>query len=166
MDTLTKTNLKCKKGETATEIKEKKELKILLIEDNPADVRLINEYLKESKHYQFNMTCADSIKNALSIIRNQGAEFFEIFDAVLLDLGLPDCIGTKTFKKIKDELAGVPIIITTGSVLERDDLRFCLEGSGGFLVKGYTNSSALESAILSAIDRQKEHERIMCLINP
>ena len=165
MDTVFKTNPKCRKNEKVTKPQEKKELNILLIEDNSGDARLIDEQLKESTNYKFNITQADSIKNALSIIKDKGAEFFEIFDAVLLDLGLPDCIGTKSFKKIKDELGGVPIIITTGSVLERNDLRYCLEGSSGFLVKGYVDSTALENAILTAIDKQKEHEKIMYLIN-
>lgn len=163
MDTLTKTERETKDNEKIT--KGKKEISILLIEDNPADARLIEEKLKESEHFQFSITCAGSMKKAMSIIKSQGAEFFEIFDAVLLDLGLPDCVGTKTFKKIKAELTGVPIIITTGSVLERNDLRYCLEGSHGFFIKGYTDSPTLENAILSAIDKQKEHERIICLIN-
>ena len=164
MDTLIKADLKCRNKKVA-EPQEKKELNILLIEDSPGDARLIDEQLKGSTNYQFNITKADSIKNALSIIKDKGAEFFEIFDAVLLDLGLPDCIGTKSFKKIKDKLGGVPIIITTGSVLERNDLRLCLEGSSGFLVKGYVDSITLENAIISGIDKQKEHERVMYLIN-
>ena len=144
---------------------ERTTINVLLIEDNPADVRLINEHLKDSKNFKFNITQADSVKNAISIIKNKGAEFFEIFDAVLLDLGLPDCIGTKTFKRIKDELVGVPIIIITGSVLERNDLKTCMDASNGFLVKGYVDSTTLENAIISGINKQKEHERIMYLIN-
>lgn len=165
MNTSIKTSLKCRENKPASNIKEKKEINILLIEDNPADVRLIEEQLWESKNHTFNITCADSIKKALSIIKNEGAKFFEIFDAVLLDLGLPDCIGTKTLKRVKDELASIPIIITTGSVLERNDLRYCLEGSCGFLVKGYTDPSHVENAIIGAIEKQKEHEKIMEIIN-
>ena len=144
---------------------ERTRINVLLIEDNPADVRLINEHLKDSKNFKFNITQADSVKNAISIIKNKGAEFFEIFDAVLLDLGLPDCIGTKTFKRIKNELGGIPIIITTGSVLERNDLKTCLDTASGFLVKGYIDSTTLENAIISGINKQKEHEKIMYLIN-
>ena len=142
-----------------------KTINVLLIEDNPGDVRLINEHLKDSKNFKFNITQADSAKKAISIIKDKGAEFFEIFDAVLLDLGLPDCIGTKTFKRIKDELGGVPIIITTGSVLERNDLKTCLDTASGFLLKGYIDSSILKNTILSSIERQKEYEKIMQLVN-
>lgn len=162
MDTLTKQK---QNGKQESEVEAKTRINVLLIEDNQPDIRLIDEQLKESTNYRFNITHADSIKNAISIIKKQGAGFFEIFDAVLLDLALPDCTGTKTLKKIKNELNNVPIVIITGSVLERNDLRLCLNDSNGFLLKGHTDSSTLEKAIISAIDKQKEHERIMNLIN-
>ena len=142
-----------------------KTINVLLIEDNPGDANLVNKHLKESKDFNFEITLAKSVKEAVSIISNEGAGFFNVFDVVLLDLGLPDCIGIRTFKEIKARLLGVPIIVLTGSVLERNDLKTCLDTASGFLVKGYIDSTTLENAIISGINKQKEYEKIMYLIN-
>ena len=142
-----------------------KTINVLLIEDNPGDATLVNKYLEESKDFNFEITLAKSVKEAVSIINNKSAEFFNVFDVVLLDLGLPDCIGIKTFKEIKARLLGVPIIVLTGSILERNDLKTCLDTTSGFLLKGYVDSSVLKKTILSSIEKQKEHERIMQLVN-
>ena len=142
-----------------------KTINVLLIEDNPGDANLVNKHLKESKDFNFEITLAKSVKEAVSIINNKSAEFFNVFDVVLLDLGLPDCIGIRTFKEIKARLLGVPIIVLTGSVLERNDLKTCLDTTSGFLLKGYVDSSILKKTILSSIEKQKEHEKIMQLVN-
>ena len=142
-----------------------KTINVLLIEDNPGDANLVNKHLKESKDFNFEITLAKSVKEAVSIINNKSAEFFNVFDVVLLDLGLPDCIGIRTFKEIKARLLSVPIIVLTGSVLERNDLKTCLDTTSGFLLKGYVDSSILKDTILSSIEKQKEHEKIMQLVN-
>lgn len=142
----------------------KKTINVLLIEDNQADARLVIEYLKENENYNFNITTAESVKKAISIILKEGAEFFNIFDVVLLDLMLPDCMGITTLKKIKNELPGAPIIILSGAKLEQSDLRNCLESAFTFLVKGYIDPTILANAILTSIKKQKEHNRIMELV--
>lgn len=144
---------------------EKKEIKILLIEDNPGDVRLIREYLNNNNGFDFNIVHAKSMQEAMSIITNEGAEFFNVFDAVLLDLGLPDCVGMQTFQKIKDKLPAVPIIVLTGSILERNDLRNCFEAAHYFLYKGYIDSTSLINSITNSMKKEKDRENIIKMIS-
>ncbi len=66
-------------------------IKILLIEDNPGDARLIKEFLGETGTV-FELDWVESL--------SQGLEHLDGKDAILLDLTLPDSIGLDTFKKI------------------------------------------------------------------
>lgn len=138
-----------------------KQINVLLIEDNEGDSRLVSEYLLENNEYYFNVTCAKSVKEGISLIDYNGAEFFDVFDVILLDLGLPDSLGILTFEKVKSKLSNVPIVVLTGSTLERNDLRHCLELSHQFLIKGHIDSNTLVDAIVRSIEKEKDRERIM-----
>jgi two-component system cell cycle response regulator len=72
----------------------KKELKILLVEDNEGDERLIRELLREQKIISFNIDLASSLKVA------EGKISGNKFDIILLDLGLPDSSGLETLIKL------------------------------------------------------------------
>ena len=67
-----------------------KPVKVLLIEDNPGDARLIREMLREVRDTRFELECADRLSAGLERLRNGG------IDIVLLDLGLPDSQGLDT----------------------------------------------------------------------
>src|SRR5262245_36386169 len=68
-------------------------LSILLVEDNPADARLIREMLAQAEGVRFEIAYADRLSPALDYLRKGG------IDAVLLDLSLPDSRGVGTFTK-------------------------------------------------------------------
>ena len=63
---------------------------ILLIEDNPGDARLLQEYLSEPSFVDFTLTHAASLKEGLDRLAAGG------IDLVLLDLTLPNCSGRST----------------------------------------------------------------------
>ena len=65
-------------------------MKSLLVEDNPADARLIREMLKEAPAGAFQLQQVARLDSALERLRQ------ETFDVVLLDLGLPDSQGMQT----------------------------------------------------------------------
>ena len=67
---------------------------VLLIEDNPGDARLMQEYLSEPSFADFNLVHAASLKEGIDRLA-AGA-----IDLVLLDLTLPDCTGIETFTRI------------------------------------------------------------------
>jgi CheY-like chemotaxis protein len=68
--------------------------RILLVEDNPGDVRLISEYLNEANGPHFELVFAERLSEGIATLaRNK-------IDLVLLDLNLPDCQGFETFKRM------------------------------------------------------------------
>lgn len=146
-----------------------KTINVLLIEDNPADARLITEYLNENKDYNFKITYADSLERALQIgqalqlIKEKKIDIDDIA-VIILDLGLPDCNGLETFRRVwAGQVEMMPIIILTGSALSRHDLRRCVEESYDFLQKGFIDSKILTDAVLGAIEKCHAKKRIMFL---
>src|SRR5476651_266544 len=100
-------------------------VEILLVEDNPADVRLTKEALKEGKVYS-NLHWAKDGVEALEFLRHQG----KFTDAprpniILLDLNLPKKDGREVLSEIKndDSLKRIPVVILTTSKAEEDVLR-------------------------------------------
>lgn len=100
-------------------------VEILLVEDNPGDVRLTREALKEGKVYS-NLHWAKDGVEALEFLRRQG-KFADVPrpDIVLLDLNLPKKDGREVLSEIKndDELKRIPVVILTTSKAEEDVLR-------------------------------------------
>lgn len=95
---------------------------ILLVEDNPADVRLTKEALKESKVHNNLAVATDGIE-ALAYLRRQG-KYADSFmpDLILLDLNLPKKDGREVLAEIKadDSLKSIPVVVLTSSQAERD----------------------------------------------
>jgi chemotaxis family two-component system response regulator Rcp1 len=95
---------------------------ILLVEDNPADVRLIQETLKEGKIRVNLLTAEDGIA-AMKILRNQD-EYADAPqpDIILLDLNLPKRSGRELLGEIKADakLKQIPVIVLTSSSAEQD----------------------------------------------
>lgn len=100
-------------------------VEILLVEDNPGDVRLTKEALKEGKVYS-NLHWAKDGVEALEFLRHQG-RFADAPrpDIILLDLNLPKKDGREVLSEIKndDDLKRIPVVILTTSKAEEDVLR-------------------------------------------
>ena len=85
----------------------KETLEILLVEDNPGDVYIIKDHIKNSR-INGTVTHCSSVNDALTLLSQKN------FDAILLDLGLPDCFGLETLEKLKISKIKSPIIVLTG----------------------------------------------------
>ena len=95
-------------------------IEILLVEDNPGDVRLIKEVFKDAKIYN-NMQVAYDGEAAMEILRrDDGNTIFP--DLILLDLNLPKKDGREVLREIKgdDCLKCIPVVILTTSNAEED----------------------------------------------
>ncbi len=124
-------------------------IRVLLIEDNPGDVRLIKEALDDVREVSFNLECAEQLSTGLEHMAGGG------IDVVLLDLLLPDSQGLDTFTKIYAQAPGVPIIVLTGikdEILAIDAMR---EGAQDYLVKGQMDNNLLRRSICYAIERKR-----------
>ena len=100
-------------------------IEILLVEDNPGDVRLTKEALKEGKVYSNLHTVKDGVE-AMEFLRKQG-KYKDVPrpDIILLDLNLPRKDGREVLEEIKsdNELKRIPVVVLTTSKAEEDVLR-------------------------------------------
>ena len=130
-------------------------MRTLLIEDNPTDVRLIREMLKDLPAGTLQLQQVGTLDSAMERLRQ------ETFDVVLLDLGLPDAQGMEALTLIQKASRGVPIVVLTGL----DDERFALEavraGAQDYLVKGRRfESELLVRTIRYAVLRKRAEEEV------
>src|SRR4028118_1230325 len=83
-------------------------LQILLVEDNPTDALLLEDALEQVRGVKITLTLVKRLDEALARLQA------EYFDAVLLDLGLPDSSGLETFTRTQNRYPGVPILVLSG----------------------------------------------------
>jgi chemotaxis family two-component system response regulator Rcp1 len=101
------------------------EVQILLVEDNPADVRLTVEALRAAKVAN-ELHVVDDGETAIDYLRQRGAYCAATRpDIVLLDLNLPRLDGRDVLADIKadSDLASIPILVLTSSAAEEDIAR-------------------------------------------
>ena len=100
-------------------------VEILLVEDNPGDVRLTKEGLKRAKVVN-NLQVAEDGVEALAFLRREG-EYAHVArpDLILLDLNLPRKDGREVLSELKadEELRYIPVVILTSSEAEEDVIR-------------------------------------------
>ena len=99
-------------------------IEILLVEDSPGDVRLIQEVLKEGK-VRINLRVAEDGAEAMDFLRRKGRHADAIRpDVILLDLNLPKKDGREVLAEVKsdEDLKRIPVIILTVSQAEEDIL--------------------------------------------
>ncbi len=100
-------------------------VEILLVEDNPGDVRLTQENFKESK-IRNNLHVVDDGVEALAFLRREGQYSHAVRpDVILLDLNLPRKDGREVLKEIKadPQLRRIPVVILTISSADEDIIR-------------------------------------------
>ena len=127
-------------------------LKVLLVEDNPADARLIQEALAERSDEPFDLETVDTLETGLQRLNGGG------FDAMLLDLALPDSFGMETFARAKAQALGVAIVILTGLNDDSLALKLVQGGAQDFVAKVDVSGNNLTRAILYAVERARLEE--------
>ncbi|MGA9348777.1 MAG: ATP-binding protein [Anaerolineae bacterium] len=133
---------------------EDKPIKVLLIEDNPGDARLIREMLAEVRGAAFDVECADHLSTGLEHLAEGG------IDVTLLDMSLPDGQGLDTFVCAHTQASGVPIVVLTGLDDEALAVQAVQKGAQDYLVKGRVDGYSLTRAIRYAIERQRAEEAL------
>ena len=122
---------------------------VLLIEDNPADVRLIREQLAEVSGAHFELRVAGSLSAGLTEIARARP------DVVLLDLSLPDSQALDTLVHVRACLPDVPSVVLTGLDDEMLSLEAAKAGAQDYLVKGCQNGRQLTRTLRNSIQRQR-----------
>src|SRR5690242_14980138 len=129
-------------------------LRVLLVEDNPADARLVREMLRDSGPAPIRLTHAPRLQEAIEYLKGQG------FNAVLLDLGLPDSQGLSTFIRAHAEAPGTAIVVLTGLHDEEMAVKAVREGAQDYLVKSVVDGQALYQSIRYAIERHRIEDEL------
>lgn len=130
-------------------------IKVLIIEDNAADIRLISEMFKEISKPQYELIHFTTLQEGLIYLDKHQV------DILLLDLSLPDSVGWKTFKKAHKSAPKVPIVILSGLNDEEMALMAVREGAQDYLMKGDINSKLLSRSINYAIERKNVEKELI-----
>lgn len=127
----------------------KNQVKVLIVEDNEGDARLITEILKDVKNISYDCAHARSLKIAFELTSQQE------FDIVLLDFHLPDSQGIETFKQAHEKMDKLPIVVMTGLDNDEVALDVMSQGAQDYLIKGLYDESTLSRVIRYAIERNR-----------
>ncbi len=129
-------------------------LQILLLEDNPGDARLIQEFLKESRREQFLLVNAASLGAGLEYLKTHTP------DVILLDLGLPDSQGLNTLDTVILDAPHIPVIVLTGLNNADLALQAVHAGAQDYLAKGEFTSDFLIRIIRYAVERKQAENKL------
>ena len=141
-------------------------IKLLLVEDNPGDADLIRERLEDDPLAEFDVKHVEMLADALRALAGNN------FDAILLDLGLPDSQGLETVRRTVAAAAATPIVVLTGLNDDTVGMQAVREGAADYLVKGQIAGSILKGQITGpllvralhyAIERRLAQEEIRTL---
>lgn len=127
-------------------------MRILLIEDDLAEARLLQEIFKSFDLKLFNLVHVKRLREALDLIQT------EKFDAILLDLTLPDNQGLEAIELLMESSLHLPIVILTNTNDERLAIEAVRRGAQDYLVKRQVNIEVLVRSIQYAIERQRTSE--------
>jgi len=126
----------------------KNAIRVLLVEDNPADVRLIEELLRESAP-PYELTAVNRLDDAFTHLGRCGA------DVILLDLSLPDAQGLDSVRRMRFAAPRIALAILSGQDDEAVALQALREGVEDYLIKGQVEGPLLVRAINYAIERRR-----------
>ncbi|MGD8926549.1 MAG: EAL domain-containing protein [Thioalkalispiraceae bacterium] len=132
-------------------------IKVLLVEDNPGDARLVREMFSDIGANEFILTHVNSLDEALNQLDK------DQFDVMLLDLSLPDAQGLEAVKHILDEFPKQALVVLSGmndSNLAIEAVKF---GAQDYLVKGEGDGNLLTRSLRYAIERKRSEERLAYL---
>jgi len=129
-------------------------MRILLIEDNEDDACLMRETLAERTALAIDLEWVDRLGSGLTRLVHDS------FDAVLLDLSLPDSQGLDTFDQVHTQNPEVPIVVMTGFDDEGTAIQAVQRGAQDYLVKKQLDGDRLVRALRYAIERHRAERRL------
>ncbi len=135
--------------------KDKNIYKILVIEDNPGDFVLVEDYLNE-QILEPVIERATNFAQAQSILKNADKHF----DVILLDLTLPDKSGKELIKEMLPLTGEKPLIVLTGNSNIDFSIQSISEGVSDYLIKDELNAASLYKSIIYCIERKRAIQQL------
>lgn len=131
-----------------------KKISLLLIEDNPADARILEELLLADYGGKYRITKTDRLDNVASLLTDQS------FDVVITDLSLPDSRGQETVRRIQEMNGDIPVIVLSGEDSEELAMQIVQAGAQDYLVKGKGDGYLINRAIQYSIERKRIQDKL------
>jgi diguanylate cyclase (GGDEF)-like protein/PAS domain S-box-containing protein len=133
----------------------KKPIKVLLlVEDNPADARLLQEMLNERDLNGTEVSHVTTMSDAESHLGRH------VFDIIVLDLGLPDAQGLEAVRRTHAAAPRLPLVVLTALDDESLAAQALQEGAQDYLIKGQIEPRGLLRALRYAIERKNMEEAL------
>jgi len=129
-------------------------IRILLIEDNPADARLFQELLAEVPGLSSSVHVAASLSAARALAREYD------YDVLLLDLGLPDSCGVDTVVHGLLVAPRLPVVVLSGADDEQQAVEALRLGAQDYLIKGEADARLIARSIRYAMERKRAEEEL------
>jgi len=126
-------------------------IKVVIIEDNPGDVMLIQEMLNG---IEFTLDHFSDLDSGLIALEK------EKYDVALVDLGLPGCVGAEAPMMIINEYPTLPVIVLTGSENQRIIKQVLRVGAQDYLIKGKLKPETLIRSIRYSIERKNVSDEL------
>lgn len=124
-------------------------LKILIAEDNPVDLKLLEGMLRDIVSTIETFDVVESVETVLALISEKS------YDLLILDLNLLDSGGIETVKDIVTTMPDLPIVVNTSEDDESSGIRAVKAGAEDFLVKGKYTPYILQKTLFHAIERKR-----------
>jgi len=124
-------------------------LKLLLIEDDPADTELFKDILSDVRHETIDVTCINRLSSAFEYLEDGS------IDVILTDLDLPDSHGLGTVVKINERFPEVPVIVLSGFDHEDLAIESVKSGAQDYLIKGQIDADRVMRSIRYSIERHR-----------
>jgi len=125
-------------------------IQLLLVEDNPGEAGLVEMLLAEaSSSAAFEVVRAERLGDALELLQRSA------FDAILLELSLPDSSGLETVSLMRAAAPQTPIVVLSGQDDEETALQALHMGAQDYLLKGQADNDAMARSIRYAIERAR-----------
>ena len=130
-------------------------IRLLLVEDDPADARVVERHLKDAG---LNEVISDWVQTAGEATERLQKEEY---DLVLLDLGLPDATGLQALRALRAVADLTPIIVLTGSDDYKQGLIAVREGAQDYLEKRRVNAGMLSRIVSYSVERNNFHRDLV-----
>ena len=122
-------------------------ISVLLVEDNPIHARLLQGLLSNRSDPAFAVETVDHLEAGIQRLS------IDSFDAVLLDLVLPDSQEMATFERVKDAAPDMPVLVLTGLDDEGLAEEAVAAGAREYLVKTQIDGESLARSLQAAISK-------------
>ncbi|MBR9971695.1 response regulator [Magnetospirillum sp. J10] len=129
-------------------------IRVLLLEDDPADARLVDLMLRKAPRTVFSVEICSKLSQAVERIAQGG------FNVVLADLSLPDSSGLDTLRALTDAAPDMAVVVLTGNDDDSQAIEALKHGAQDYLVKGRDDGFILSRVVRYAVERKNAEQAL------